>query len=570
MRGRTVVAVSGIGCPAGFADMLQHQLGVAYVDTQVSTFPDHHIITDSDVSMIQRRVEELSKTINGAHDEKPVLVVTTEKDFFRCANNGSSFVTKMQPLVVSTNVSFRYEKGSSDLARAIFDTVAAKPSSPSVATSNAAVLSPSPNIRTGKLTKKPSHKNCTRIQARAFCSDQAPLAAASDSVEFPFHHVPVLAEEVSQIWVPPPRFLTKEFSSEPCLMVDTTAGGGGHSKALLDAMADYPNVRVLCVDRDAEALQACAQRLADAEDRVFFAHGRFSSLLDILERPDIAEFLRSGAGDSVGLIGGVLADLGVSTYQLENPERGFSCMSDRQGPLDMRMTTLKSESSEHYFGASNVDENISAADLLNNLSEDQLTWIFREYGGISHKDALKSARSIVDRRPLSNTQELADAISRGNRESAPRDRRSSSLQRRLPNGKLQRYFQALRIATNGELEELDTLLSVVPPRLVDGGVFAVISFHSLEDARVKNVFRNLGKRSKEKDRQRERRRRLRKISGFGGEEDFFTLITRRAIKATVDEIQRNKPSRSARLRVLRKGRELIEKMKASKNRSKKM
>ena len=355
-------------------------------------------------------------------------------------------------------------------------------------------------------------------------------------------------------------------------MVDATAGGGGHSKALLDATSEHANVRVLCIDRDAEALQVCARRLEDAGDRVFFARGKFSDLPKMLERPDIAEFLRGGGSggassgaidkSGAGLVGGVLADLGVSTYQLENPERGFSCMSEREGPLDMRMSNAAAADGD---GDDDDDGSVSAADLVNNLSEDQLMWIFQEYGGISYNDALKAARGIFDARPLTNTRQLANAISgrsRGPGGSSLGGNNNTFIRRRA-DGQMQRYFQALRIATNGELEELDALLSAVPPRLVDGGVFAVISFHSLEDARVKNVFRNLGKRSKEKERERQRRRRVHKkaaagvAGGEGGlgaaEEDVFTLISRRAIKASAEEIELNKPSRSARLRVLQRG-----------------
>ena len=290
LRGRTVVAVSGIGCPDAFADMIKHQLGAACVDTQVTSFPDHHVITDDDVSVVERRVAELSAASFADNLEgcaqQPVIVVTTEKDFFRCANHpGSSFIARLQPLVISMDVAFCHAHEESVLADMLLGVVNESSSSSSSLSAKTSTTHSSQKLhvavghpRTNKSLHNQPHA------ARAFSSGATVMKhmdrtyGAAEPSEFPFRHVPVLAEEVARVWMPPARFLSGTSSPpQPCLMVDATAGGGGHSKALLDATVEHSNVRVLCIDRDAKALQVCSQRLQDAGDRVFLPTASFPS-----------------------------------------------------------------------------------------------------------------------------------------------------------------------------------------------------------------------------------------------------------------------------------------------------
>ena len=569
-QGHTVVAISGIGCPISFANMLKHQLGASKVDTKFSTFPDHHMFTKADVETVWTRVQYLSaSTVTGK-----VLVATTEKDFFRCIHSDadSEFIDTLRPFVISVDIKFCNDQEEFDFKRKIITKVAPQTSasfSSSVSSTSRSKATRSAQCSSAHLSNSPvssllsgavndqyslgSNAAPSRMRKQhGNKGDMREFHNTATALEFPFHHIPVLPREVALNWIPPARF-TKD-SSEPCLMIDATAGGGGHSKVLLDATANNPNIRLLCIDRDAEALDTCKRRLEFAGDRVFYAHGKFSELQLMLKRPDILDFLKSGSkpfmevssdNDFQGNIGGVIADLGVSTYQLENAERGFSCMPERTGPLDMRMSTVtRGTGGDQRRKHSSHDREVavSAADLVNNLSEDQLTWIFREYGGVSYKEASRAARNIFDARPITYTSQLANALIPSGSDNRTNQKRRG--------GQMQRYFQALRIATNNEIEELESLLSIVPKILTHGGVFVVISFHSLEDVRVKNMFRHLDKKSRNKNR-KNRKQKLENKPAFT--EDAFTLITRRAIKASPQEIEKNKPSRSARLRVLKKG-----------------
>ena len=254
-----------------------------------------------------------------------------------------------------------------------------------------------------------------------------------------FHHLPVLpAEVVEQLALPADR---------PARLIDCTVGGGGHSAALLE---HCPKLELLGIDRDPEALAAAARRLAFAKNRVTLCHGRFS------------EFSR--IADEIGWkrVDAILFDLGVSSPQIDRPERGFSWRNS--AVLDMRM---------------DPGEPLTAARLLNQSDEVELERIFREYGEIS--GARQLARAVVARRveqPFGSTAELValcDEVLRKPRPGAPP----------LPT----LVFQALRIAVNDELGEIERALEAVPARLVPGGRVAVISFHSLEDRIVKNFFR---------------------------------------------------------------------------------
>jgi 16S rRNA (cytosine1402-N4)-methyltransferase len=245
----------------------------------------------------------------------------------------------------------------------------------------------------------------------------------------PFEHIPVMRDEVVSL-----------FASVPGgVLVDATLGGGGHSAALLAA---YPGLHVLGLDRDPVALAAATERLAPFGDRVTFVHAAFSAL------PDVA----------AGPLSGALFDLGVSSPQLDEAERGFSYRAD--APIDMRMDPTMDR---------------TAAQLVNELPEGALAALFRENG--EGRMSGRIARAIVRARPLTTTIQLADVVAAA----VP-----AAVRRRGHPAK--RVFQALRIAVNDELAELATALPVAVERLAVGGRCAVISYHSGEDRLTKQIF----------------------------------------------------------------------------------
>lgn len=290
----------------------------------------------------------------------------------------------------------------------------------------------------------------------------------------PTSHQPVLLDEVIEALQP----------ERGGLFVDATVGGGGHAEALLEA---GPDVRLIAIDRDSRALARSQERLARFGDRVQFIHAPFSALEGVL--PEEAR----------GRVAGILADFGVSSDQLDEPEAGFSFLHD--GPLDMRMDRRSQKT--------------SAAVLLANSSEDQLEEWFREYG--EERFARRVAHAIVQARrigPLLRTTQLADLIER----TVPRGRRGIHPATRV--------FQALRIAVNRELDEIDAFLESAPQMLGPEGRLAVISFHSLEDRRAKLALRNEVRSS-----------------------EFRDLLPR-GIAPSPSEQRRNPRSRSARLRAI--------------------
>ncbi len=279
-------------------------------------------------------------------------------------------------------------------------------------------------------------------------------------------------------------------------VVDVTVGAGGHAEALLERGAE---IRLLACDRDPQALELARGRLARFGERVEFLQENFADLDRVLAgfpAPD-----------------GILADLGVSSMQLEEAWRGFSFR--REGPLDMRMS-----------GAGR-----SAAEVLATASVEELTRILREYG--EERMAAKIARGIVQERvfrPITNTRQLARIVSRvkGDRERID---------------PATRVFQALRIEVNQELVALGSFLAAAVTRLNARGRFAVISYHSLEDRIVKDAFR--------------------RASGVClcppalpvcvcGARRVLKLLTRRPIVPSESEVRRNPRSRSARLRAAEK------------------
>jgi 16S rRNA (cytosine1402-N4)-methyltransferase len=281
------------------------------------------------------------------------------------------------------------------------------------------------------------------------------------------------------------------------LIADATLGGGGHAQALLEKGAS-----VIGVDRDRSAVAAASQRLSGFGQRFRAVEGNFAQLEEILQRENALP------------IDGLLLDLGVSSPQLEDPVRGFSFQAE--GPLDMRM------------GA----EGPTAADLIASTDESELADLIRRYG--EERFARPVARSLKQRLPQTTT-EAVEAIKK-------------AIPRRAWPAKTHvatRTFQALRIAVNRELDALDAVLRALPRLLKVGGAAAVISFHSLEDRKVKEAFRDLVGRCT-------------CPPGLPicacGAKGTFSLLTRKAIAASDAEVARNPRARSARLRAVERAR----------------
>ncbi len=304
-------------------------------------------------------------------------------------------------------------------------------------------------------------------------------------------HQPVLAEAVIEWLRPQP--------GGRC--IDGTVGYGGHAERLL---REAPGLRLLGLDRDPEALAEAARRLQPFGDRVRLVHGEFSRM---------AEYAGEQGWKTVDA---VLLDVGVSSPQLDRPERGFSFRED--GPLDMRM---------------NPQDPVTAADILNQAPEQELARIFREFG--EERYARRIARAVVRRRrerPWRRTAEFADAVRRLIRPTSRRGFHPAT-----------RCFQALRIAVNHELEELEMGLRAGVELLAPGGRMVIIAFHSLEDRIVKHRFRELATACSCPPWFPECR--------CGGQA-VVRVLTRRPIRPTPDEIARNPRSASARLRAVEK------------------
>jgi 16S rRNA (cytosine1402-N4)-methyltransferase len=300
-------------------------------------------------------------------------------------------------------------------------------------------------------------------------------------------HLPVLLAE-SLAWLEPAR---------GGLFVDATLGLGGHAEALLEAA---PVARLLGIDRDPDALALAGARLARFGARVELAQGDFRDL----ER--LAGADRRAAG--------VLADLGVSSLQLDRGERGFSFQ--REGPLDMRMAR----------------SGPTAAELVNFSTEAELTEIFRQYG--EEPEAKRVARAVIrarEERPIETTSVLAEVVRRAKR--APRGE-----------GRIDpatRVFQALRIAVNEELDAVSEMLDQAVRMLDTDGRLVVISYHSLEDRIVKNRLRDLA------------RGQVDPVTGRTlSETRVLDVLTRKPVRPLPAEIEANPRSRSARLRAARR------------------
>src|SRR5262245_15385285 len=313
--------------------------------------------------------------------------------------------------------------------------------------------------------------------------------AMSTLIYMTTEHVPGLAAELVALLDPQPGEVA----------IDCTFGGGGHARLVADRIG--PTGTLTCVDRDPSAAERYTELEPELGCRSRFVAGDFADVLERLgsegERPDLAYM-----------------DLGISSLQLDTAERGFSYSYD--APLDMRMDTT---------------QDLSARELVNEWPRERLETTIRELGEERHARSI--ACEIVRRRPLATTCELVEAI----RAAVPPAYRFG---RGHP---AKRTFQAIRIAVNGELDSLDRALPAAWSSLRDGGRIAAISFHSLEDRRVKRFLSDLAR-------------------GCVcppelpvcqcGHEPEAKLLARRAVKPTEREAERNPRSRSARLRVAQK------------------
>jgi 16S rRNA (cytosine1402-N4)-methyltransferase len=252
-----------------------------------------------------------------------------------------------------------------------------------------------------------------------------------------FSHEPVMVDEVVSLLAPVPAGV----------VIDATAGGGGHAAALLSA---HPQLRLLCLDRDPDAVEATTQRLEEYGDRAVVRRARFDRL------GEVAAEIGVGPGSASG----VLFDLGVSSAQLDRPERGFSYRAD--APLDMRM---------------DPDEGPTASDLVNTWPEAELARLFAANG--EGRFARRIALAVVAARPVTTTGGLSDVV----RSALP------AAVRRQGGHPARRVFQALRVAVNEELELLSEALPAAIDTLAPGGRCVVISYHSGEDRIVKAAFR---------------------------------------------------------------------------------
>ena len=295
-------------------------------------------------------------------------------------------------------------------------------------------------------------------------------------------HMPVMVRDVTEVLVVDPSGT----------YLDTTAGGGGHTAAMLERLDDRG--RVIALDRDSDALETLRVRFAD-DPRVTVVAGNFR---DIGRLKDI----QGNAPYS-----GMLFDFGLSSHQIDEPRRGFSFMAD--GPLDMRMDQTLQR---------------TAQEVVNGMSQRELAKIFREYGEV--KSPNKVAEHIIKARPFSTTTQLADAVSPGPRRDMKR---------------LAQVFQAIRIEVNGELEAIDEALAASVDLLAIGGRFVTLAYHSLEDRRVKRfIRRESGEAVEERGVPVELRSQV---------QARLHAVERNAREASREEIEVNPRARSVRMRI---------------------
>jgi 16S rRNA (cytosine1402-N4)-methyltransferase len=286
-------------------------------------------------------------------------------------------------------------------------------------------------------------------------------------------HTPVLVEEVIE-WL----------SIRPeQTYVDATVGTGGHAIEIARRLATG---RVVGMDRDPRALEIARERLAPFGEKVILVHAEFSKIGDV------------AAERNLPLLGGVIADLGISSLELDSPERGFSFRW--AGPLDMRM---------------NPDSPLTAAEIVNRWPERELANLL--YQKAEERDSRRIARAIVRARPIRDTEHLATVVA-GVRKARGRQKLHPAT----------KTFLALRTAVNREEEELEQFLSRTPATISPGGRWVILSYHSIEDRLVKHAFQRLAK------------------------EKTFRILTKKVILPSDEEIGRNPRARSAKMRVAEK------------------
>lgn len=308
-----------------------------------------------------------------------------------------------------------------------------------------------------------------------------------------FWHVPIMLAEAVALLAP----------GRGGTFVDGTLGGGGHAAAVLEKLP--PGGRLCGIDRDGEAIRAASERLARFGERFMPIRGNFFCMKELLQERGIRE------------VNGILLDLGVSSYQLDAAERGFSYNAD--APLDMRMDTAAG---------------LSAYDVVNGYERDALARVIREYG--EERYAGRIASAIVrerEKKPLESTLGLVEVI----RAAMP------AAARREAQHPAKRTFQAIRIEVNGELAELDKALRNAHDLLAPGGVLAVITFHSLEDRIVKQTFRSF-----ENPCTCDPRAPICTC----GKRPTARVITKKPMVPSEAEVEENPRSRSAKLRAIEK------------------
>ena len=312
-----------------------------------------------------------------------------------------------------------------------------------------------------------------------------------------FNHLSVMADEV----------VDNLITDRSGVYVDCTLGGGGHSLKISQQLND--NALIIGIDQDIEAINAAKIRLNDVKCQVKIIHNNFSQINEILDECNIDK------------VDGILFDLGVSSHQIDTAERGFSYMQN--APLDMRMDTSK---------------NFTAYNVVNEYAEENLYKIFHEYG--EERFSKRIAKKIVETRKIKKivtTQELVNIVF----EATPRIKSNIHPATRI--------FQAIRIEVNQELNNIKNTLNEVLSLLSCGAIISVVTFHSLEDRIVKNYFRNLGKQCVCPPEF---------ASCKCGGTPCAELLTRKPVEPTAEEVKINSPSRSAKLRVVRKLRDANE------------
>jgi len=292
-------------------------------------------------------------------------------------------------------------------------------------------------------------------------------------------HIPVLLEETVNLY--------KNMPSDG-YFIDCTLGFGGHSEAILKT---YPGIKLIGIDQDTDAMEYAKKRLSKFGERVEFINKRASKALE-----ELPEDLN---------ICGILADIGVSSYQLDNPQRGFTFDSDE---LDMRMDKT---------------QKLSAREVLNFYSREDLERIIKEYGECRRYK--KVVNAIISKRPVKSNRALADILG----QIGLKDKKD-----------LAKIFQAIRIEVNNELKELEKILENSKKLAKPGTVVGIITFHSLEDRIVKNTFKEWSKKCicpPEAIR-----------CECGGNNELGKILTKKPLTASKEEIKQNPRSRSAKLR----------------------